>query len=102
VPSVWDDTKVPDGEVGKHIVVARQSGNAWFLGALTDSIARELPVKLDFLGSGSWKLRLWRDAADSNVNAEHLEVEERTVTAADILNLRLAPAGGCVARFQKE
>jgi hypothetical protein len=47
-------------------------------------------------------MRLWQDAADSAVNAEHLEVEERTVTAADTLTLRLAPAGGCVARFQPE
>jgi alpha-glucosidase len=100
VPTVWDDTKVLDGAVGQHLVVARRSGNAWFLGALTDSTAREIPIKLDFLGSGSWTLRLWGDAADSNVNAEHLEVEERTVTASDTLTLRLAPAGGGVARFQ--
>lgn len=102
VPTVWDDTKVLDGDVGKHIIVARRSGESWFLGALTDSTARELPIKLDFLGSGTWKLRLWKDAADSNVNAEHLEVEERTITPADILTLRMAPAGGCAARLQKE
>ncbi len=102
VPTVWDDTKALDAEVGQHIVMARRSGTSWFLGALTDSTAREISIKLAFLGSGTWKLRLWKDAADSNVNAEHIEVEERTVTAADTLALRLAPAGGCVARLQKE
>lgn len=102
VPTVWDDTRVLAGEVARHLVMARRSGNEWFLGALTDGSARNLPVKLDFLGSGRWKMRLWQDATDSAVNAEHLEVEERAVTAADILTLRLAPAGGCVARFQPE
>ena len=79
-----------------------RSGNDWFLGALTDRTAREFSVKLDFLGEGRWKLRLWKDAADSNVNAEHLDVEERTVTPADTLTLKLAPAGGCVAQLQKQ
>jgi len=45
---------------------------------------------------------LWKDAADSGVNAEHLVTEERTVTAAEKLDLPLAPAGGAVARFWRE
>lgn len=102
VPTVWDDTRVLDGEVARHLVMARRSGNEWFLGALTDRSARSLPVKLGFLGTGRWKMRLWQDTADSAVNAERLEIQERTVTAADTLTLRLAPAGGCVARFQQE
>lgn len=62
--------------------------------------ARDIPVPLDFLGSGRWKMKLWKDAADSGVNAEHLEVEEREVTPADNLVLELSAAGGAVARFQ--
>jgi alpha-glucosidase len=100
VPTVWDDTRVLDGAVAEHLVMARRCGNDWFLGALTDSNAREIPVKLDFLGQGRWKLRLWKDAADSDVNAEHLEVEEREVTPADTIMLKLSPTGGAVARFQ--
>ncbi|MDR3377564.1 MAG: glycoside hydrolase family 97 catalytic domain-containing protein, partial [Verrucomicrobiae bacterium] len=72
VPTVWDQTRVLDGAVGEHLVEARQAGNNWFLGAMTDSTAREIPVKLDFLGAGRWKMQLWRDADDSGLNAEHL------------------------------
>jgi alpha-glucosidase len=102
VPTTWDDTRVLDGMVGEHLVVARQSGDAWFLGALTNSESRELNVELDFLGRGNWKMKLWKDASDADVNAEHLATEERTVQAGDTVTLRLAPAGGCVARFQKQ
>jgi alpha-glucosidase len=101
VPTVWDETRVLDGAVGEHIVTVRRSGNDWFLGALTNSDARTIPVKLDFLGAGAWKLRWWHDAADSGENAEHIETEERTVTAKDALDLRLAPAGGAVAHFMR-
>jgi alpha-glucosidase len=102
VPTVWDDTRVLGGEVGEHLVLVRQSGDEWFLGALTNSEARELSVQLDFLSPGRWKMRLWKDAADAQKNAEHLATEERSVRAGDAITLRLAPAGGCVARFQKQ
>jgi alpha-glucosidase len=97
VPTVWDDTRVLDGAVGEHLVIARRNGSRWFLGALTDRNSRDIPVKLDFLGPGSWTLKLWKDAPDSDTVGEHLATEQRTVTAADALILHLARAGGAVA-----
>jgi alpha-glucosidase len=100
VPTVWDDTRVLDGAVGEHVVIVRRNGNRWFLGALTDSKGRDIPVKLDFLGAGSWTLTLWKDAPDSVTEGTHLVTEQKTVTAADLLTLPLAPAGGAVACFE--
>jgi alpha-glucosidase len=102
VPTVWDETRVLDGVVARQLVMARRSGEDWYLGALTDSQARDIVVALDFLGPGQWGMTWWKDAADSGVNAEDLVVEEGVVTAKDSVTLRLAPAGGAVARFQKE
>jgi alpha-glucosidase len=100
VPTVWDDTRVLDGEVGEHLVIARRHGDRWFLGALTDRNSRDIPVKLDFLGRGAWTLNLWKDAPDSDTVGEHLATEQRTVTAADELTLHLARAGGAVAMLE--
>jgi hypothetical protein len=66
---------------------------------MTDQEARVMPVKLDFLKSGQWSLRLWRDSSDSGTDAEHLGTEYRTVTSGDVLSLHLAPNGGAVARL---
>ena len=73
VPTVWDETRVLDGAVGEHLVMVRQSGDDWYLGAMTNREPREIPVKLDFLDGGRWKLKLWQDADDSGENAEHLD-----------------------------
>lgn len=100
VPTVWDDTRVLDGAVGEHVVIVRRNGTRWFLGALTDRNSRDITVKLDFLGLGSWTLKLWKDAPDSDTVGEHLATEQRVVTAADELALHLARAGGAVASFQ--
>ena len=99
VPTVWDDTRVLDGVVAEHLVMARRSGDEWYLGALNDRKARELPVKLDFLGTGAWTMRLWKDAADASTNAMNIEIQDRVVNAGDTLSLQLAPAGGSVAHF---
>jgi alpha-glucosidase len=99
VPTVWDDTRVFDGAVGEHVVIVRCNGTRWYLGALIDRNARELPVPLKFLGTGNWKVTLWQDAPDSNQNGEHLVKSERTVRPSDTLQLKLAPAGGAVAIF---
>jgi alpha-glucosidase len=100
VPTVWDDTHALDGAVGEHVVIARRNGSRWFLGALTDRNPRDIQVKLDFLKSGSWKLKLWKDAPDADTNGEHLATEERVVTSSDTLTLHLARAGGAVACFE--
>jgi alpha-glucosidase len=100
VPTVWDDTRALDAAVGEHVVIVRRNGSRWFLGALTDRNARDIPVKLDFLGPGSWTLKLWKDAPDSDTVGEHLVAEQRVVTAAEELTLHLVRAGGAVASFE--
>jgi alpha-glucosidase len=99
LPTVWDETRGLAGEVGKYVVEARRNGKNWYLAAITDSTARELPTSLKFLGKGEWKVTLWEDAPDAGQNAEHLVKNEKTVRATDTLQLKLAPSGGTVAIF---
>ncbi|MFC6728714.1 glycoside hydrolase family 97 catalytic domain-containing protein [Natronoarchaeum mannanilyticum] len=49
VPAAWDDTAVLDAEIGDYSVTARQSGEEWFVGAMTDEYGRALDVPLGFL-----------------------------------------------------
>jgi alpha-glucosidase len=102
VPTVWDNTRVLRGVVGEELVMVRRSGHDWFLGAMTNREPREMEVPLSFLGPGPWKMTLWKDGPNADANAESLAVEERTVSSADSITLKLAPAGGCVARFERQ
>ncbi|HEY5226935.1 MAG TPA: glycoside hydrolase family 97 protein [Opitutaceae bacterium] len=102
VPTTWDDTRVLSGVVAEHLVVARRHGDEWFLGALNNSSGRVKSVKLDFLPKGRWHARLWHDAPDSGENGEHIAIDERDVSTADTLDLRMASGGGAVAHFVRE
>ena len=52
VPTVWDETKVVNGEPAQYVTIARRQGADWFLGAMTNWDARDLEIPLSFLGAG--------------------------------------------------
>lgn len=97
VKTSWDEVRFLGGEVGESIVLARRSGDDWFVGGMTNEEARKTGVKLDFLPAGKeFKATVWRDAPDADKDATKLVREEKSVTAADTLALEMAPAGGFV------
>lgn len=99
VPTSWDETKVLEGMPGEYITMARRSGQAWYLGGMTNSESRTRTLKLDFLGKGSYVAHIYRDAPDADEIAEHLVEETKTVTAGTELELWSASGGGFAVQF---
>jgi alpha-glucosidase len=105
VPTDWADTRVINGEVGEYATIARKNrvGDDWYVGAVTDGEARRLSLPLDFLDRGKrYTAEIYRDGDAADYRNEHrfdLVTETRTVTAADTLQLRLAPGGGQAIRL---
>lgn len=99
VPTVWDDTKVLNGEPAQYITIARQKGEAWYLGAMTNWNARDLEIPLDFLGGSrttqqEYDAQIFADGADADKVATSLSVSTKRVKAGDKLSIHLAPGGG--------
>jgi alpha-glucosidase len=97
VPSVWDETVVLEAKVADYILLARRSGDTWFIGAMTDWDPRDLTVDLSFLGNGKFILRSWEDGANADRYAEDFTVDEQLVGSSDSLRVHLAPGGGFAA-----
>jgi alpha-glucosidase len=106
VPTDWEFTRVPNGEVGEYATIVRKDRNSddWYLGSVTDERARTLALKLDFLDpKRRYEAQIYRDGdgADWHGDARfRFAHETRTVTAADSVTLRLAPGGGEAIRFK--
>jgi alpha-glucosidase len=94
VPTVWDETKVLSGEVAKYIVIARQNGNTWYLGAMTNWDPRNLEVPLSFLGSGEYEAQIFADGADADKVATNISLTRKRVRSGEKLPIHLAPGGG--------
>ncbi len=97
VKSVWDDTKVLNGAISEYITMARRSGNTWFVGSMTNSFARELEIKLDFLDEGNYKMTSFSDTEKTKENAEIAEQKETLVKKGDTIKIKMAPGGGFAA-----
>ena len=95
VPASWDETRFVAGDIDEYVIVARRKGREWYVGAMGTEEAREISVSLTFLGSGKHQATIWQDG-DSPTT---LTRSERSVTAADTLNLKLAPSGGAAIRI---
>jgi alpha-glucosidase len=93
LPTVWDETVVLAGEVGRSIVLARRSGDRWYLAAMNGDAAATLEVPLAFLGQGQWTLRSFADQPGSSDYQAVVETT-READAKAKLSLALSPAGG--------
>ncbi|MDC0769593.1 glycoside hydrolase family 97 C-terminal domain-containing protein [Streptomyces sp. HD] len=51
VPTTWDESRTLAGSIGEYVVVARRSGDTWYLGAMTNETSRTLSVPLSFLAA---------------------------------------------------
>ena len=62
----WDDTRLLAGQPGREAVLARRSGDRWFLGGVYAGAARTAEVPLS-VGAGRWLVETIRDGADGLV-----------------------------------
>jgi len=83
-----------NGEPAQYVTVARQKGDAWFVGSMTNWDPRDLEVPLSFLGSGEYDAQMFSDGADADKVATSLSVTTKRVKASDKLKIHLAPGGG--------
>ena len=97
VKAEWDDTKVLNGEPGEYITTMRRYRNSWFIGSITNSEAREIEIKLDFLPAGNFKLISFTDTSETTRDAEIAKRTETSVKKGDVVKMNMVPGGGFAA-----
>lgn len=102
VPVVWDETRVPAGEVGEFVTLARRKGKDWYIGTINNTRAKSIDVKLDFLTEGNYTAEMYSDAPDVAEHPNHLVKQTRTLKKGDVLNIKLAAGGGQVLHLKKD
>ncbi len=101
IPTVWDETRVLQGEVGEYIVTARRKGDTWYIGGITNWTEREVEIDVKQLTNSPVNIELYTDG----VNA-HRKGSDYRVTKFDAnqnptaIKARMAPGGGFVAKIE--
>ena len=99
VPTVWDETRVLSAAIGEHILLARRSGNDWYVGAMTNWTARDLELDLSFLGNGTYDAEIFSDGPNADRAAVDYARSKQRVSPSDRMKIHLAPGGGFAAHF---
>jgi len=97
IPTVWDETRVLEGEVGQYIVTARRKGSTWYVGGITNWDRREVEVDLKQLTGRASQVELYSDG----VNADRKGSDyKRKVLSTTRMKVQMAPGGGFVMKVQ--
>lgn len=103
IPTIWDETVVLHGKIGNYIAVARRKGNNWYVGAMTDWIARDLEIDFSFLNEdGKYKMQIFKDGINAERYAEDFKIDMLTVDSKSKMKAALAPGGGWCAIIKAE
>ncbi|MBQ1408779.1 MAG: glycoside hydrolase family 97 protein [Bacteroidales bacterium] len=117
IPTVWDETRVLQGEVGEYIVTARRKGDTWYIGGITNWTPRDIELDNDMLMSlfvnnnnvstyqhintSTLNITLFTDGV--NAHRKGSDYCHKTINSQpSTLNLHLAPGGGFVAKVIAE
>ncbi len=94
VPTVWDETRVLKGEIGQIAVIARRSGDDWFIGALNGDRPQAFRLPLSMLTPGArYTARSYSDDPDLTTKTR-VRIDSREVDSESDLALRLLANGG--------
>ena len=100
LPTVWDETRVLKGEIGKYASVARRQGREWYLGTINTTGRGPLEIPLSFLDAGTpYTAMIYSDSNPGNPESKDVKVETMTVNATTILKANMPFNGGQAARI---
>ena len=99
-PTVWDESKALEGEIGEYIVQARRSGNDWFVGAMNGLSARDITLNTaGFLQKGKkYRVEIYNDDPSLQTRTK-VSSTEMVIKAGKQLKLHLQASGGAALRF---
>ena len=105
IPNVVDETRVLAARLGEYIVVARRSGNTWWIGGQTNWQARQLqlPDLFDALAldpQAEHAVTLYTDGPNAERLAEDYVVRTFNLDRRRPLQLNLASGGGFVMKVE--
>ena len=103
IPTVWDETRVLEGEVGEYIVTARRKDDTWYIGGITNWTARDIKLLFPLIdpriGDRNTTMELYIDGA----NAHRKGSDYRCETTWDRMpskTIHMAPGGGFVMKLK--
>jgi alpha-glucosidase len=105
IPTSWDETRVLAAEIGEYILIARRKGTKWFIGGISNELARTIPLPLDFLDKEqNYSMRTCFDAETAHFekNPTAYEMDVKKVSSMSQVLISMKEGGGTVMILERE
>lgn len=77
VPTTWDEVKFVDGYPGKYVIIARRSGNTWYVaGVNAEKTALTKKITLPMLNAGA-TAKMYSDDAQLNGSVKEVKINKK-------------------------
>jgi len=96
LPSSWDETKVLEGMPGEYIVIARKSGDTWYVGGMSTA-SRAFSISTGFLDAGKYHAVTWCDVTDPDKFPRGVIRREAEQDNQSRLDMKVGSGGGFMA-----
>lgn len=93
----WDESRILNSSIGKHITTARRHKKEWFIGSVIDQRGGVLDIPLEFLEEGLvYEATFYEDTDETHcrTNPEAYQIRTVKVKKDDLIKAKLAPGGG--------
>lgn len=96
LPTVWDDTRVLEGAIGKYATILRRSGNDYYIGCINADEPHRLDISFDFLRPGrKYTATVYADGT-GGVAPTHVEITSIDVDHDAHFSRIVQPGNGLV------
>ncbi|MFI3317631.1 MAG: glycoside hydrolase family 97 protein [Rikenellaceae bacterium] len=92
IPTVWDESKTIQGEMGEYIVTARRSGDRWYIGGLNNWTPRDITLNVEEITGKSGDATIYMDGPNAANHAE--DFQKRTINTDGTITIHMASGGG--------
>ena len=97
VPTVWDETVALDGKLGEYAVIARRSGDTWYIGAITNWEERTIEIEVPRFARNDKKgvCTMYVDGVNANRYAEDYQILDKEIIDNRV-KIEMKSGGGAV------
>lgn len=92
----WVESRTLDGSIGEYIVMMRQSGDTYLVGAASNEESRDITIPMNFLPRGTFEALVIQDGPGAHylTSRETTQCKKITVRSASKVKVHLAAGGG--------
>ena len=99
MPTVWDETRVLQSCIGQYAVIARRTGNDWFMGVMNANSNYTFTVPLDFLTPGQKYIENVYLQDTNMLTRTQVRIDRSVADSTATISMTLAASSGVAVRL---